>query len=96
MFGKESIRNVEGEQWIPSRVVQLDYLPKDNQSLAAVREALKGVIDPNGSFDGVWVTRRGKQAFALNKTDAPVIRRIVLNGQTRDVRIEPWTIVEVK
>lgn len=111
VFGKKPIENVEGDRWAAAEiadsqngtkklgrggVVRIDAFPKDNQALEPLRRALPNVISADSKFDGVWVTKRGSGAFALNKTDAAATRRISVGGKPRDVTIPPWTIVEVR
>lgn len=107
VIGKKSIQNVEGDAWAVTEgdyskrlgkglVLRVDSFPKDNGALGSLRSALPDIITADSKFDGVWVTRRGKEAFALNKTDAPVTRKITVGGKTQDVTIQPWTIAEVK
>ena len=106
VFGKKPIQNIDGVQWAAADgvgtrrlgrgdVVRIEAFPKDNQALEPLRRALPA-IGTESSFDGVWVTRRGREVLILNKSDSAVTRRVTGGGKARDVTIRPWTIAELK
>lgn len=105
VFGKSGIKNVEGSLWTAAEatqklgrgtVVRLDSFPKDSASLDPLRRALPDMISPASTFDGVWTTHRDGQVLILNKSDNEIVRKVTVNGKTKDVTIPPWTIAEVK
>ena len=97
--------NVEGDVWSHSASAGTVKLGKGSVAcLRAKKEnapaydelysQARSLLGADGTFDGVWTTKRGSETLILNQTDKLVMCKVA--GKTSEVEVAPHSIVSVR
>jgi hypothetical protein len=91
VVGSTPIKNLAGESWESKlKFKRVDPMNGAKEWLPALTKSLRGLKGVDGTLDGVWTSRRGKQVFAYNSTSKPITTQI----DGRAIEIAPNSIYE--
>jgi Glycosyl hydrolase family 14 len=89
VIGDAAFKNVEGEAWGGSaKLKHVAAVAKDKGWLRELGTELAGCKGVDGQLDGLWMCRRGNEAFVFNSTDKPVETKI----DNSVVQVAPYAI----